>query len=185
MAENDDANQSPDDRGPPTNETDVDPLVEIAARLSELKAFVAHLAEVKVDQARLWTRQLFVGAIVWSLLGLAIVVGVSVATIYIARGLALGFSAWCGGRLWLGYLLSGVLLLGFIAVGLWVMNAAYDRRRRREIIEKYEAKRDHQESELGFSVDDVDAELHDDGDDTAARIASGSTGDELRGPSQP
>lgn len=156
MADSDEPNPI-DERDEPSSETDSDPLVDIAARLAELKTFAAHLAEVKVDQARLWTKQALVAIVVWGFVSLAAVVVVSVSVLYIARGAALGFSALFGNRPWIGYLLAGTLLLTLFALGGTALYVIQSNRRRKEIIEKYEARRDHQEAGLGFTVDDAAA----------------------------
>lgn len=163
-----DETTSTDDRERPSNGRDVDPLVEIAARLAELKAFAAHLAEVKIDQLRLWSRQMFAVAIVGALCAVAAVVLVATATIYIARGTALGLSEWMGDTLWLGYLLAGILLLTLTAVVGASLYLALDSRRKKQLIEKYDTRRDHQETDLGFTVDDAgpDADRQNDAGDS-------------------
>jgi len=94
-----------------SSDEQADPLQQLAASISALREEVGHLAAARIDQFRLAIRDHVFGLVTK---GSGLILGIVIlaaAAMLVMVGVALGLSEACGGRLWLGCVLSGVLFL--------------------------------------------------------------------------
>ena len=125
-------------------DTNGDPLHALGAGLAELRKEVRLLYEVRVDQLRVAIRDLVFGA-VSKLVGWLGALALSfVAIVFVMYGTALGLASLLGDRTWLGFLLSGMLVLIIIG-GIALSLGLRDRRRAREHLEEKYASEDQRE----------------------------------------
>lgn len=155
MADADDANraESAPDGGRAARDGAHDPLLEIIERLSELKAFGGHWLGVKADQVRLLARDTVAAVAACAFAGLVAAIFVGAATLYIARGIALAIAAYFDGRLWVGYLLGGILMMSLTIAAAALLYGIVSRRQKRRLMAKYESRREEQNAGLGFDID--------------------------------
>lgn len=114
-----------------------DPLQALLGSLATLAAELRRLAQVRADQARLVLREFLGRIVLWAALlagaGLVAVVGAA----YVMHGTALGLARACGDRLWLGYVLAGLLFLGAACGTMWFGARRRQAQEWRRMLEKY------------------------------------------------
>jgi hypothetical protein len=96
----------------PAVSKDADPLRAIATSFSDLTTHLRAMLQVRADQFRLAIRRKITAILIGLVGGVVALLLMVFAVAYLIHGTALGLAAACGGRLWLGYLLTGVLFLG-------------------------------------------------------------------------
>jgi len=120
-----------------------DPLQQLAASVSALRDEVGSLAAARFDQFRLAIRDQVFGLVAKGsglVLGLVIL---AAAVMLVMFGVALGLSEACGGRLWLGCVLSGVLfLVSTLSISLFMERGIRNREYRRMEQKYARSKRD-------------------------------------------
>jgi hypothetical protein len=121
-------------------------------RLSELAEYVSYLIAAKVDGIKLTLRNVAIFAalgIVGLIAGGAMVVTSVVLLCYgVARGLGVLF----GGRIWLGDLVTGILLLALIAGGTMFALKSIGKSSRERTAKKYAARQQQQRAKFGQDV---------------------------------
>lgn len=129
-----------------------DPLEQLLAQLNALTSYTGHYAHAKLDLARARVRRMVLRAVAALVGGIFLIAAGLVAVIYLMRGAALGFSAACGERLWLGYLLAGAsslaVMAGAAGLIMWVQRAS----RRKKVVEKYELRKSRERARHGRDV---------------------------------
>lgn len=115
-----------------------DPLVEMVDQLAELKVIITHLAEVKIDQARRWTRNAACTVLVMAFVSIAAAALTIVSAVSIGYGAALGLTEAFGGRAWAGCLAAGILLPASMASAAWILITLGSNRRKRQLLAKFE-----------------------------------------------
>lgn len=117
---------------------DGDPLRELAGSLAELQSQARLFASAKVDQLRVGIRNRVVTIFAFAAVGIVGLVVIITAAVYVVHGIALGLAGAFGGRLWLGYLVCGVLILVLTVSGAVMAEFVARARARRALEEKYE-----------------------------------------------
>ncbi len=121
-------------------------------RLSELAEYVSYFISAKVDGIKLTMRNVAIFAalgVVGLIAAGAMVVSSVVLVCYgIARGLAVLF----GGRVWLGDLVTGILLLALIAGGAYFGLKSIGKSSRERTAKKYAARQQQQRAKFGQDV---------------------------------
>jgi hypothetical protein len=139
----------------PEQESEGDPLREIAEYAAQLREFAAFFARAEVDTVRLAVREAR-----WRFTRRAATVAVAVALVvtamvYVLNGAAGGLAVVLGGRLWLGSLVTGSAVLLVFGAVVWMglrsaRRAAYQKR-----VEEYEAIKDRQKARFGHDVEEL------------------------------
>jgi Putative Actinobacterial Holin-X, holin superfamily III len=164
----------PDESAPPPEPTHEprgpDALADALHRVAEALDFLSHLAAAELDRLKLRLRRLAVWAIV-AAAGIVVLLAVLVsATGLLLAGIAESVAQLCGGRMWLGALITGggVLLLGAVAlaIGLWSwQKSAFEATR-----EKYSSRKRRERAKFGRSVDPESDPVHRTSSDTADEV---------------
>jgi hypothetical protein len=135
-APNDRAHVAMVDDGPEPDREE-DPLRSLAESVAELREQVQRLAQARIDQFLIGLRH----RVFWMIagtVGLVFTMAIFIAAgVFVLYGVALGLTIACGGRAWLGFSLSGLLVIACVCLGLL---SAWARRRqieRRSMEEKY------------------------------------------------
>lgn len=114
-----------------------EPLHDLAGSLAQLSAAFCRLAQVRADQALLRVRERISRFALQIGLALAAVLVAVVGAVYVIHGLALGLASLCGGRLWLGYLLAGLVCVGGAAAFITISGRRREADEWQELLEKY------------------------------------------------
>lgn len=138
--------------GDPAPETAGAAFSDAAARLGEVREYVAYYIAAKMDAVKGTVRNVVLYAIlgVLALLAGAAAVIVSVALFLI--GAAHGIGAALGDRPWLGELIVSVVVLGVIVVGAWLGVSMVTKSSRKKTVEKYESRKREQLSRFGHDL---------------------------------
>jgi CHASE3 domain sensor protein len=116
----------------------------IPALLDELREYADHYISAKKDLTRAKARQLTIKAILLSLALAAGLAAVFVSVLLLLTGLALGLSELFGDRYWLGFLVTGILLLGIMGAAAWFGLQRWNKSARETTIKRYEQRHDLQ-----------------------------------------
>jgi hypothetical protein len=127
----------------------VDAFNRIKCDLDELKEYGSYFLAARIDGIKQSIRNVGLYAAL-GLLGL-IIAGAILATaaglIVVGIGQALG--ALFGGRLWLGYLVTGVVILAVVGIGAWMLTRKLTGAWRSSTIKKYEQRKATQRIRFG------------------------------------
>jgi hypothetical protein len=139
-----------------------DVLKLLVKQLRELGEYVLYYAAAKIDIAKLSLRN----TILWisfAALGFVVVAGLIItATCLLLNGIAGGMSVLFGGRLWVGNIVTGVLLLVGLGLTMYCTVAICRITSRERMVRKYEQRQARQQARFGRNVLDPTA-------DTASR----------------
>jgi hypothetical protein len=134
------------------------PAAQAFARLgrdvNELKEYASHYLSAKVDGVKRTVRNIALYAalgVVGLIAGGAIV---ATAAGLLIVGLAEALGVLFGGRFWLGDLVAGILVLGLIGVGAWLMLKKLTGTWRSATILKYERRKQSQRERFGHDAAD-------------------------------
>jgi hypothetical protein len=155
----------PEDSAPPPDApqpepTGPDALADALRRLGEALEFLSHLATAEFDRLKLRFRRVAMWAIVVAA-GVVVLLAILVsATGLLLVGIAQAIAELCGGKMWLGSLLTGggvlILVAAALAIGLWSwQKSAFEATR-----EKYAARKRRQRTQFGRSVDPLSDHPH-------------------------
>lgn len=129
------------------------PAAEAFARikcdLDELKEYGSYYLSAKIDGIKGSIRNIGLYAAL-GVLGL-IIGGAIVATAagLIVVGIGHGLGVLFGYRFWLGYLVTGIVILGLVAAGAWMMMNKLTRAWRSSTLKKYEQRKQTQRIRFG------------------------------------
>ncbi len=133
-----------------------DPLQLLAASVSALRHEVGNLAAARIDQFRLVIRDHVFGLVAKGsglILGLVIL---AAAVMLVMVGAALGLSEACGGRLWLGCVLSGGIFLVSTSSVVLLIERSVRIREYRRMEQKYARSESHEAATAGSVASDSD-----------------------------
>jgi len=142
--------------GEKANPEKANPAVEAFHRISEdaaeLKEYASYYVAAKIDGFRRTLRNLGLYAAL-GVLGL-IAGGAVLATAagLIVIGIAEGLTSLFGGRAWLGDIVTGIVVLGAIAGGVWLMMNKLTGSWRSQTMKKYEERKQSQRERFGHDV---------------------------------
>jgi len=141
----------------PPNEQEPTPteaLHRLQQQIAELREYLAHFVSAKVDGVVLSIRQLAM----WGILGVAGVIALAgliiTALVLLLDGAATGVALLLGGRLWLGQILVGGVVLALLALGMILGMRAWQRRWHRQKVQQYDERQLQQRHVFGHSVAD-------------------------------
>jgi phosphotransferase system glucose/maltose/N-acetylglucosamine-specific IIC component len=138
------------DRQPPSIETDV--LRDLLKQLSELFEYASHYISATTDAAKLSARQAAIRVLVEVGFMLAAASLVVSALTLLFIGVAGGFAEWFDGRVWLGDLLAGLLMLTLVGGAVWVRVARLKRTSHQRTVQSYEQRKLRQQERFGRDV---------------------------------
>ena len=140
------------DTAPPADPVVPDAINLLLQQLRELGEYATYYASSKSDSVKLSLRN----ALLWVALaagGFVVACGLCVtASCLLLFGLAEGLSVLFGGRLWVGNLLTGGLLLAGFGAGTYGLTVAYRRASRLKTVQEYEKRQALQETCYGHNV---------------------------------
>ena len=141
----------------PPNEQEPTPteaLHRLQQQIAELREYLAHFVSAKVDGVVLSVRQLAM----WGILGVAGVIALAgliiTALVLLLDGAATGVALLLGGRLWLGQILVGGVILALLALGMILGMRAWQRRWHQQKVQQYDERQLQQRHTFGHSVAD-------------------------------
>lgn len=109
----------------------------LASSVAELRDQIKGLAQVKVDQLDLAVRSRASKLPFYGVLGVTVLSFVAAAAGFVLYAAALGMTRLCGDRPWLGFLLTGVLVLAVFLSSAYALHIRARQRHRRRLEEKY------------------------------------------------
>lgn len=134
-----------------------DALKLLVKQLHELGEYVSYYLTAKTDSAKLSLRN----TVLWlsfAAMGFAIVAGLILfAAWFLLNGVAKGVSVLFGGRLWVGNIVTGVLLLVGLALAMYGTVATRRITSRERVVRKYEQRQARQRAQFGRDVLDPTA----------------------------
>jgi uncharacterized membrane protein len=149
------SSESPGDTSPDKPDTAserVPPYRPLLDDLSALREYAAYYVSARIDAVKFRVRK----ALVWAAVGLmGMVAGMVVligAIVFVLDGIAAGLAALLGGRRWAGDLITGIVILGvialvgYLAVHGWVQSSWH------KTVKKYERRRDQERGQFGRDV---------------------------------
>jgi hypothetical protein len=140
------------DPAAPADSVVADAFKLLLQQLRELREYANYYASAKSDTIKLSLQN----ALLWVALaavGFVVACGVCVtASCLLLFGVAEGLSVVFGGRLWVGNLLTGGLMLAGFGGGMYGLMVAYRRASRARTVQEYEKRQALQETRYGHNV---------------------------------
>jgi hypothetical protein len=136
----------------------VDAMARISSAIGELKEYIGYYLGAKMDSTKASIRNvgLYAGlGVVGLLVGGAIL---ATAGVLLVMGIAQGLGVLFGYRMWLGNLVTGLLILGLLGVGVWIMMSKVRNSWRNATWKKYEDRKREQRQKYGHDVHERAAE---------------------------
>lgn len=128
---------------------------KLLRQFAEFREYGAYLAATKVDSIKLTVKTIGIFAGL-GLLGLVAAAGMTiVAVAQILGGIAGGLGELFGDRLWLGNLVTGLLVLGIMAGAIVLVMKKLTGASQSATVAKYEARRKTQRAQFNRDVDDA------------------------------
>lgn len=128
-------------------------LRAIGQRFNELAEYVSYFIAAKVDSTKVTLRNVAMYAAL-GVIGLVAAGAMIVsAVVLLCWGIAMALSALFGHRPALGYSVTGILLLGLIAGGVWFGLKKFTGTSRERLVHKYVTRQQQQRSKFGRDVE--------------------------------
>jgi membrane protein implicated in regulation of membrane protease activity len=141
----------------PPNEQEPSPteaLQRLQQQIAELREYLAHFVSAKVDGIVLSVRQM----VMWGVLGVAgllCLAGLVItAVVLLLDGAATGIALLLGGRLWLGQMIVGGVVLALLTFGMILGMRTWQRRWHQQKVQQYDERQLQQRVTFGHSVAD-------------------------------
>jgi len=129
-------------------------LHHLQQQIAELREYLAHFVSAKVDGIVLSVRQIAM----WGVLGAAGLIALAglivTALVLLLDGAATGVALLLGGRLWLGQIIVGGVVLALLALGMILGMRAWQRRWRLQKVQQYDERQLQQRTAFGHNVAD-------------------------------
>ena len=120
----------------------------------ELWEYALYYAAARTDGVKRTVRDAL-HRVVYAALGFVALAGLTIiASWFVLSGIAQGASAWCGGRAWLGALLTGALTLAGVGVALFGTAWLRKNAARKRTVHKYAKRHAQQRARFGRDVQD-------------------------------
>jgi membrane protein implicated in regulation of membrane protease activity len=132
-------------------QSSLEALKDIKARLGELSEYVSYYIAARADALKVTARMAGVYAalgVVALMAGIAFVVS---AVVLVCFGIA-ALLVWALHSLWLGTLVAGVIFLALLATGALLGMRMLKRSSRERTVQKYGSRQQHQRAEYGTDV---------------------------------
>ncbi len=127
---------------------------EAFARFAELREFVAYYVSTRIDLVKLTIRRAGILAVLGIIALLAASTVVVTATVLVCIGLADMIGAALGRHAWAANLITGAAILAVIGVGGWIGVRWLMSSVRKQMVRKYELRRQKQRRDFGHDVKD-------------------------------
>jgi hypothetical protein len=134
------------------DDTPADPLAPLMAHLKELIEYAGFYAAVRIDKLRVSLAQGLFYAVLGFVGLLAGATAVIAAVVMLLDGLATGLGVLLGGRVWLGQLIVGFVLLAGGGAGAWYFIRRQLGALRGRIREKYEQRKQDERAAFGTDI---------------------------------
>jgi hypothetical protein len=129
-------------------------LRELLGQSQQLAEYFLHYVSARADILKRSVRV----RLIWALAGLlglfAMCVTIAIALHRIVLGLANGLGALLGGRVWLGDLAAGALLLASVALLFYLAQARWNNAFHQKMVVKYEKRKARQQTRFGHRASD-------------------------------
>ncbi|MCC6424046.1 MAG: phage holin family protein [Phycisphaerales bacterium] len=120
--------------------------------IGEFKEYASYFVSARWDGVKLSIRQVVLYTIL-GLLGLCVIAAfLATAVVLLLDGVAGGLGVLFGGRLWLGNLVVGVVILGLLAGGTILGMKRFKAKSRQKTVEKYESRKHQQRTRFGCDL---------------------------------
>ncbi|HWB53572.1 MAG TPA: hypothetical protein VG722_05245 [Tepidisphaeraceae bacterium] len=129
-----------------------DAIARVRRHWEEVCEFFSHYVSVKIDRLMLSVKMLVVYAALGTLAMIGLAALLITAAVQICYGLAHLLTAAFGGRLWLGELVTGVIIWLLMVAVVFLGIMTWVRKSRRTTLEKYEKRRAQQRSDFGHDA---------------------------------
>jgi len=140
--------------GPKQDPKGPEALSQAGSQVGELATYLSSYLESLLDKARISARGLLWGMALWPL-GILVVAGIILLIFgFLFYGMTLGLAQVLGGRLWLSYLLTGITLLIFLALGLRYFMVTRPKKSLKKKIQSYEEELQKQKTSFGRSAEE-------------------------------
>lgn len=146
--------QQPNGHAPEPEPADAppNPWAPLVENLRELIDYASYYLSVQADQVRLRIRR----AVMAAVLGLLAMIGgtalLVTAIVILLAGIGGGLGELFGGRVWLGYLVTGLAVVILLGLTLLAVTRSVFRISRHRTIEKYAELRQQQRRQYGHDV---------------------------------
>jgi hypothetical protein len=130
-----------------------DVWAEVVARWSELREYAGYYVAANIDRLRLTGRTALTWSILGIVLGLVAVSIVAAASVLLIVSLSTGVAQLFGGRIWVGQLVVSTVILLAASGGVWFVLRRSLRKYHRELVTKYERRREQERTEYGTDVE--------------------------------
>jgi hypothetical protein len=130
----------------------IDAVARISHGIGELKEYMGYYAAAKMDSFKSSIRNVGLLAgigVVGLIVGGAIL---ATAGVLLVVGIAQGLGALFGYRMWLGNLVTGLLILGLLGAGVWIVMSKVKNSWRNATWKKYEDRKREQRKKYGHDV---------------------------------
>lgn len=154
------ASQATEDVSAPHETDDLEPgavaepgvLKLLVKQLHELEEYASYYVAAKTDSARLSLRNAVL-RMSFAVLGFVVIAGLIITGAwFVLEGTAEGVSALFGGRLWVGNIVTGALLLVGMGLALYCAVAIRRTASRKRVVRKYEQRQARQRARFGRSA---------------------------------
>lgn len=138
----------------PWEASELDALKRLFKQFHELHEYLSYYVTAKTDGVKLSLRNASLWMVL-ALLGSIAVAGLVVtANWFVLSGAAEGLGVLCGGRLWAGKIIAGLMALTVLGLFLYCTAARGRAASRERTVQKYEKRQAEQHAEFGRNVDD-------------------------------
>ncbi len=127
-------------------------VTRLKLQLLEFQEYAAHYLAVKIDKVMLQVRKIASLAILGVLGAVVGLTAIGVSTIMVLMGTAQGLGELFGGRIWLGYLLTGLVIIIGAAVAVKVLIGGMMTSLRNQLAQAYALRKESQRDRFGRDV---------------------------------
>jgi hypothetical protein len=140
------ASAAPDQTGPAA-------AGRLREQLAELAEYWRYYLSARADQLKISVQRVVFG-IALGLVGLLVAAALAVtSTVVLVMGIAEGLGQAFGDRLWLGYTVTGVVILLGIVISLYLVVYGFLKASRARMVRKYEQRRQQQAARFGHDLE--------------------------------
>lgn len=129
-------------------------VASVGMRVRELVEFGSYYVTAQIDRAKLTAISIAMFVLVGLILAFVGVAVVLTAGVLLVTGIAGAIGALFNGRLWLGELITSVVILGGLVAGVLVVFKTVLTKSRKKVVAAYEQRKSQQRSDLGTDVDE-------------------------------
>jgi hypothetical protein len=152
-------NESANSSEPGSESAPPEAFDQLLKQVAELREYVTYFVTAKTDSARLLVQKV----IIWVALGfmgmIAICSVVATGVVLLLTGLAGGLTVVFDGRVWLGNILAGFLVLAILGLGSFIGVRKWRQSSQMRTVQRYEQQQLEQQAAFGHSVSQQAADL--------------------------